>query len=123
MKETWENVLEELKVKNWKDVLDTEFESGRYYELPWMIEYFKEQGKTEDVKYLIELEETIENKEGRIYAIGDKFIVDNDSVKCILEITDFEENGSACVEYTNIEYKTSKKKIPTIDMSSLKRLH
>jgi hypothetical protein len=121
--ETWEIVLEELKAtKDWKEVLDTEFDSGRYYELPWMIDYFREKGDTEAVEYIIKLEEEIEAKEGRKYAIGDKFIMNNDIVECEVEITDFDTDGSACVEYTNINYKSSKKKIPSVNIKDLKRL-
>ena len=121
--ESWESTYDSLLKLPHQEVLDTEFETGRYYELPWMIEYFRKKGENDKVDFLIALEEKIESEEGRKYTIGDKFILDNDIVKCVIEITDFDENGAAYIEYSDIEYKTAKKEIPQdFNVHQLKRI-
>lgn len=119
----WESTYDLLLKLPYQDVLDTEFETGRYYELPWMIKYFRKKGENDKVDFLIALEEKIELEEGRKYTIGDKFILDNEMVKCIIEIIDFDENGSAYMEFSEILYKTSKKEIPqNFNIDELKRI-
>lgn len=122
MNKTWEDVYEDLQHKHYDDVLDTEFESERYYELPWMIKYFIEKGDQEKANFLIDLEEKIDEENGRKLAIGDRFILDTDLVKCTVEITDFDENNIGFIEYSDIEYKTAKKEIPSdFNIYTLKR--
>ena len=110
---SWEEVYETLQLSSYEDILDTEFETGRYYEIPMMITYFKEKGDQEKVDFLIDLENSIEEKEGRKIVIGDVFLLDDENVKCEVEVIDFDENGAAYVEYSEIEYKTDKKEITT----------
>ena len=84
---SWESVYEDLLTGDYKEILDQETESGRYYEIYWMIKHFKEAGEIEKTNFLIELEEKIERIEGRKLDIGDRFIIDDENVKCIVEIT------------------------------------
>jgi hypothetical protein len=118
----WEEVYVALQSQPYDDVLDVEFESDRFYELPWMIKYFIEKGDQEKADFLIDLEEKIESEKGRKLSIGDKFILDTELVKCIVEIIDFDEKKTAYIEYSEIEYKTGKKEIPVnFDIFKLKR--
>ena len=108
---TWEQVYEDLQTKDYKDVLDVEFESGRYYELPWMISHFRSVGDTDKEQAMIDLHLNIEKIEGRKIAIGDKFLLDTKTVNCTLEIVDIDENNVTFIEYTNVNYKTDKREI------------
>ena len=107
----WESVYEALQTEDYREILDTEHESGSYYELPWMIDHFRKKNEPEKVQFLIDLEEKIENEEGRILRIGDKFLLDDENVKCIIEIVDFDDDKSAHIEYSDITYKTDKREI------------
>lgn len=119
---SWESTYEALLTQPYQDVLDTEFETEKYYELPWIIEYFNQKGEKDKVLFLIDLEKKIENENGRKLSIGDKFVLDSETVKCELEIMDFDENNSASIEFSKIEYKTNKKEIPqNIDITLLDR--
>lgn len=91
---TWEEAYNALQTQDYKEVLDTEFESGRYYELDWMIKYFQEKGESEKVLFLENLEAKIDAEEGRKLFIGEK-VMSMEGVQ--LEIADFEENGNVIV--------------------------
>lgn len=120
---TWEDVYGALLSGDYKDILDTEFETDRYYEIPTMIDYFRENGDDDKVEFLIHLEEEIEKTEGRKFTIGDKFLLDDELVKCVVEIVDFDENDSAYIEYSDIVYKTDKREISqNFNIQELKRI-
>ena len=120
---SWESTYEALLTMPHQEVLDTEFESGRYYEIPWIIEYFRQKGDEDKVSFLIQLEEKIEQEEGRKFTIGDKFLLDDEMVRCVVEITDFDENGAAYIEYSDITYKTDKREISqNFNIHELKRI-
>lgn len=110
---SWEQVYEALQTRHYSEVLDQEFETGRYYELAWMVNHFRKTGDKEKENFIIELHRNIEKEEGRRIEIGDKFLLENKNVECVVEITDLDESGNPYLEFSEVNYKTEKKEIPS----------